>query len=120
MKSLVKGEAARWLNASNNSKIELQSFCDASSKAYAAVIYVKIIKQDEVHVSLVTAKYRVAPIKTITISRLELSAALLLSKLVMKVMNETKIEFNVIKLYTDSRITLDWIIGNPKRWKTFV
>lgn len=117
---IKKFEFKRWVNTSTQSTIELHAFCDASAKAYAAVVYIKTIEGEKVSVSLFTSKYRVASIKTLTIPRLELSAAALLAKLVNKVLIATKINFNLIKLYTDSRIVLDWINGNPKRWTTFV
>ena len=60
---------------------ELHGFCDASSKGYAAVIYLRKITSSSVSTLLLAAKTRVAPIHTITISRLELYGALLLSTL---------------------------------------
>lgn len=35
-------------------------------------------------------------------------------------MNEIKIRFDKIPMFTDSKVALGWIQGNPKRWKTFV
>lgn len=51
---------------------------------------------------------------------MELNAAYLLSQLIKKVIEATSISFTSIHAFTDSRIVLDWIKGNPKRWKTFV
>ncbi|GFX23517.1 uncharacterized protein TNCV_3769911 [Trichonephila clavipes] len=56
----------------------LHGFCDASTKAYAAVVYLK--SKQEIH--LVSAKTRVVPIKQLTIPRLELCGALLLAELI--------------------------------------
>ncbi|GFW99952.1 integrase catalytic domain-containing protein [Trichonephila clavipes] len=61
-----------------HSDIILHGFCDASTKAYAAVVYLK--SKQEIH--LVSAKTRVAPIKQLTIPRLELCGALLLAELI--------------------------------------
>lgn len=59
--------------------IELHGFADASERAYAAVIYLLTITGDqENQVRLVTPKIKVAPIKQITLPRLELCAATLL------------------------------------------
>lgn len=55
-----------------------------------------------------------------TIPRLELSGALLLSKLCRKTLKTLDIRFDKIYLWTDSQIVLGWINGNPKRYKTFV
>lgn len=113
-------EVPRWLCTSGGTDAELHAFCDASQKGMAAVIYVRTTHNEKILVSLLVAKYKVAPIKPLTIPRLELSAAHLLSKLVKKVLNSTDQKFSKINLYSDSRVTLDWIKGNPKRWKTFV
>ena len=58
----------------------LQGFCDASLRAYAAVIYLRLETSYGVYVQFVAAKSRVAPISEQTIPRLELLGALLLSE----------------------------------------
>lgn len=35
-------------------------------------------------------------------------------------LNSTETLFSSIRLYSDSRVTLDWINGNPNQWRTFV
>ena len=46
--------------------LQLHGFSDASEDAYAAVVYLRSIDQDDgVHISLVIAKSRVSPIKRI-------------------------------------------------------
>ena len=63
-----------------------QGFCDASSKAYGGVVFLRIVHHDcSVQVFLVAAKSRVAPIKAHTKPRLELSGALLLTNLLKQV-----------------------------------
>ncbi|GFX93537.1 uncharacterized protein TNCV_1094771 [Trichonephila clavipes] len=68
----------RFMAIDQNSDIILHGFCDASTKAYAAVVYLK--SKQQIH--LVSAKTRVAPIKQLTIPRLELCGALLLAELI--------------------------------------
>lgn len=114
----------RWIHVKNNSRVELHGFCDASEKSYAAVIYIKTIdEKNSTNVTLLTAKARVAPIKgskNCTIPRLELCGALLLSYLTRQTIDSMKINFDKIVMWTDSRIALAWINGNPNRWRTFV
>ena len=61
---------------------ELHGFGDAIEKAYCAVVYFVCRASTGVYVQLLTAKTRVAPLKALTIPRLELMSALMLAKLV--------------------------------------
>lgn len=104
-------------------KIELHGFSDASTKAYGTCAYIRILyKNKNVSCHLIASKSRVCPIKPLTIPRLELSAALLLTKLVQKLLEifERKLSFHSINLWTDSKITLAWINSHPSKWNTFV
>ncbi|XP_036325117.1 uncharacterized protein LOC118738300 [Rhagoletis pomonella] len=58
-------------------EIQLHIFVDASSCAYSAVAYLRVRKGNKVDVALVCAKSRCAPLKGMTIPRLELQAAVL-------------------------------------------
>ena len=61
---------------------ELQGFSDASEVAYSAVVYVRAVYEDgSVSSTLVVAKTKVAPLKSVSITRLELCGAVLLSEL---------------------------------------
>ena len=60
----------------------LIGFCDACSKAYAAVVYVRLENKENVGVKFIAAKTRVTPATCVTIPRLELLSAVLLSKLI--------------------------------------
>ncbi|GFT06218.1 uncharacterized protein TNCV_800391 [Trichonephila clavipes] len=65
--------------------IEIHGFADASERCYGAAVYCKSKNlKSETLVRLITSKSRVAPIKSLTIPRLELCAAVLLAKLVKK------------------------------------
>ena len=56
-------------------------FCYSSNVTYAAV-YVRVVTSVGVVVNFLNAKSKVAPLKAVTLSRLELLVCLLLSKLV--------------------------------------
>ena len=63
-------------------QVQLHHFSDASQYAYGAASYLRLVDADgNVHCSLVIGKSRLAPLKAITIPRLELSAAVVSVKL---------------------------------------
>ncbi|XP_014217656.1 uncharacterized protein LOC106646133 [Copidosoma floridanum] len=59
--------------------IELHGYADASKLAYAAVLYLRVVANQEVYVSLLSAKTKVAPLKILSVPKLEVCAAQLLS-----------------------------------------
>ncbi|XP_043271223.1 uncharacterized protein [Venturia canescens] len=102
-------------------RLYLQGFCDASERAYGACVYVQVEHAEGALSSrLFCSKSRVAPIKTMSIPRLELSSALLLSRLIINAKNSLNRQVNEIQVWTDSKVALCWIQGDPARWKPFV
>ncbi|GFX92390.1 integrase catalytic domain-containing protein [Trichonephila clavipes] len=90
-------------------------------RAYAAVVYIKCFNESgQSQTRLLCSKSRVAPLKTLTIPRLELSAALLLSRLVKKVVPILQLPIHKIWMWTDSTIALAWIKTEPHKLKPFV
>lgn len=111
----------RWMGIQNDSEIELHGFADSSELAYAAVIYLKVVSKDgSIHTSLITSKTRVAPVKQISVPRLELCGAHLLVQLMIKVQQALAIEKCKVFGWSDSSIVLAWISDHPRRWKSFV
>ena len=93
---------------------QLHGFCDASELAYAGVVYLWMIDSNEnAHVSLVILKTKVAPIKRLTIPRLELCGAQLLAKLIFHVREALHIPTQDVYAWTYSTIVLSWLEGNP-------
>ncbi|XP_051167791.1 uncharacterized protein LOC127285698 [Leptopilina boulardi] len=111
----------RWLGSFSNSLIELHGFSDASTRAYAAAVYVRVLKyKEDAQVTLLAAKSKVAPIKTATIPKLELCGAALLVKLLKYVRRLTFLNTVPVTAWSDSQVTLAWINQHPSKWKTFI
>jgi hypothetical protein len=102
-------------------RIELHGFSDASEKSYGACVYIRIIPTNgPVESNLLCSKNKVARLKTVSIPRLELSAALLLAKLVAKLKTTLNTTFDQCVYWTDSTIVLSWLQLQPSSLKTFV
>ena len=87
---------------------QLIGFSDASEKAYCGV-----------YTSLVMTKTCVAPIKKVTLPRLELCGAHLLSQLMKHLQEILAIPTCKLYAFTDSTIVLYWNYGSSPRFKTF-
>ncbi|XP_012217595.2 uncharacterized protein [Linepithema humile] len=112
----------RWIQrGADTTHCEIHGFADASNAAYAAAVYIRLISlSGYVTVRLLVAKSKVAPVKTLSIPRLELSAAVLLSRLVEFVRSSLYLGTVPCHCWTDSTVVLAWINQHPFKWKTFV
>ncbi|XP_072932542.1 uncharacterized protein [Epargyreus clarus] len=100
---------------------EIHGFCDASKVAYAAAVYLRVLDSaGKVTVTLVTAKTKVAPVKVVSIPRLELCGAVLLTKLLLEVAQVMNVEKHNIHAWTDSTVVLAWLNDHPSKWNVFV
>lgn len=100
---------------------ELHCFVDASQNAYAACVFIRTTDiSNNITINLLCAKTRVAPIKPLTIPRLELCAALLGARLAVKATDALRCSIDRKYYWSDSTITLAWIKTQPKLLKSFV
>lgn len=120
--TLEKVQIPRWVNTSHDlSNVELVGFCDASLKAYGAVIYVRVLCGETWRSTLLFSKTKVAPIRTqLSVPRLELCGAYLLTKLFVKVLEIYKVPLENCYAFTDSTVVLSWLKEHPRVWKSFV
>ena len=97
----------------------LEGFCDASTAAYAAIVYL-CVGSESAH--FVASKTRVSPLTQQSIPRLELLSCLLLAKLTSSVLEalQTVLDVKVGSCFTDSKVAFYWIHGEDKQWKQFV
>ncbi|KAJ8721022.1 hypothetical protein PYW08_006487 [Mythimna loreyi] len=78
----------RWLGtySTDIKQVQIHGFSDASMKAYAAAAYIRIESQNgNITTQLLAARTRLAPLKTVSLPRLELSGSLLLSRLMNQI-----------------------------------
>ncbi len=99
----------------------LHVFCDASAKAYGACAYV-VSKTcaGEIQLTLLMSKSRVPPIQLVSISRLELQAAVIID-MVAQINSNLDQEFGMddVRYWTDSSNVLCWL-NETRDLKTFV
>lgn len=103
--------------------IQLHGFCDASESGYCALVILRVEKDDnQITTSLLISKSRVAPLKRLSLPRLELCGAHLLSKLIHYCVTRLSayLSINEVFAWCDSTITLSWIHTPAYRLKTFV
>ena len=100
---------------------ELQGFSDASEAAYSSVVYVRAVYEDgSVSSTLVVAKTKVAPLKKVSITRLELCGAVLLTELLDAAGTALDIPKKNRHGWCDNTTAICWLKGCPSRWKTYV
>ena len=119
--NLTSIEVARQYFFANVTKTQLHIFCDGSQQAYGAVAYLRGLSADNgINTAFLMAKTKVAPLKTTTLPRLELLAALLGAKL-FQYLNKTLqlVNSSEVMYWSDSQIVLSWLSSN-KQLQQFV
>ncbi|XP_028408800.1 uncharacterized protein LOC114531376 [Dendronephthya gigantea] len=76
--------------------------------------------EERIHCSFVMGKSRLAPLKSVTIPRLELLAAVVAAKLDKTIKKEIDIPIKDSFFWTDSTCVLSYILNEEKRFNTFV
>ncbi|HWI49370.1 MAG TPA: hypothetical protein VNU45_14220, partial [Rummeliibacillus sp.] len=105
----------------DHKNIQIHGFADSSKSAFGACLYIRTVDNSgKIIVNLLVSKSKVAPVRPISIPRLELSAALLLSKLFSKVNGLLLKHVNKVYLWSDSNVVLAWLKTSPSKLKTYI
>ncbi|GFW95070.1 integrase catalytic domain-containing protein [Trichonephila clavipes] len=113
IKILSDGEIPRYFEI--NDSAQMHVFVDACKEAYATCIFFRSNTSQGVKVALVRAKARVAPLKQVTIPRLELMACCIGARLAHSVQES----LNITEMETDSMVALYWL-REKGDWSVFV
>ena len=101
-------------------EVELHLFSDASRQGYAAVAYLRLKDvANQVHCAFVMGKARLAPIREISIPRLELTAAVISVRLSKIIREELDMTIDRVCYWSDSTSVLKCINNESKRFHTF-
>ena len=99
---------------------EMHVFCDASEAAFGAVAYMRVTKGNHSDVTFIMAKTRVAPLRQISIVRLELQGAVMASRMAAAICEELTYTIRRVVFWTDSNVVLQYLNNESRRFHTFV
>ncbi|XP_058837467.1 uncharacterized protein LOC131693563 [Topomyia yanbarensis] len=106
--------------AKPTNNVELHIFCDASENGMAAVIYSRFEEEGKVECAMIGSKTRVAPLKFLTIPRLELQAAVNEARLADCIIKSHRMKIARRVFWTDSRDVIRWVRSDHQRYSQFV
>ncbi|XP_071058619.1 uncharacterized protein [Pseudochaenichthys georgianus] len=100
---------------------QLHHFADASEDGYGTVTYLLLHNiKAQVHCVFIMGKARVAPLKPITIPRMELTAAVVASRMDKMCRKELQMQLKDSIFWTDSTSVMKYISNETLRFRTFV
>uniref|UniRef100_A0A1I7VNN6 Reverse transcriptase domain-containing protein n=1 Tax=Loa loa TaxID=7209 RepID=A0A1I7VNN6_LOALO len=106
----------------NTKSMELHIFTDASKLAYSAAVYIRYIDEESKITKsyLLYAKSRIAPIKDISIPKLELLAILIGVRAGRFVLNQLWCREKCATVWSDAKCALFWVKNESKLLPRFV
>ena len=108
-------------DCSTDASFQLHHFSDASEFGYGTDPYLRKEAEDRsVKCSFVIAKSRAAPLQYVSVPRLELQAATIAGRVQCMILKETEVPITSSFFWTDSKITLQYINNESRRFKTYV
>jgi hypothetical protein len=121
LSQLEKLKIPRHVMPNNPQKVYLHGFTDACTKRLGPVIYVVGVSEcGKVTSRLLTSKSKVAPLRMVSVPRLELMAAVLLTKLMKNVKTSMRAKIDDVYFWSDSTSVLGQIRKSSRNFKTFV
>ncbi|XP_058446466.1 uncharacterized protein LOC131427358 [Malaya genurostris] len=100
--------------------LQLHVFVDASESAYCCVAYFRIVEYGKPRLALVASKAKVAPLKPVSVPRMELQAAVLGVRLAKTIGKSHSLRITQRFFWTDSMTVLAWLRGDPRRYRQYV
>ncbi|XP_043230776.1 uncharacterized protein LOC122386061 [Amphibalanus amphitrite] len=113
----------RWYGAPEqevDAQYELHMFSDASELAFGTVAYIRVLSSGYYHSRFVMARTRLAPLRQLSIVRLELQGAVMSTRVASLIKREMNYNFKRIVFWTDSQVVLQFLKNESRRYHTFV
>ena len=102
-------------------KTEIHVFADASEDTMCAVAYLRSQpKEYSAELAFVIGKCRVAPMRHLSIPRLELQAAVMAVRFKEQIVKEHEMRMNSCSFWSDSTTVLQWIHSSHRKQQVFV
>jgi len=100
--------------------IQLHLFVDASQQAFSSVGYFRFQFTSHITVALVMARSRVAPLRPMSIPKLELQAAVMGSRLSESIRKSHDFKIHETHFWSDSTTVINWLNSDARNFQTFV
>ena len=130
MKQVGSQRLPRWVGCNKTSHVQLHAFANASRWTMAVVVYCRSSDDSQVTTSLLWAKTKLTPLKSLgssairtarmTIPRLELRAALLAARLTQFTAPHLDVPLSNCYLWSDSQVVLHWLCSDGPTGHDFV
>lgn len=103
------------INGTNQHKVELHIFVDGSELAYSTAAYFRIEDQNGADCKLIGGKTKVAPLKPLSIPRMELQAAVLGTRFKKSIIDDHTMEISRTVIWSDSETVLNWLRSDTRK-----
>ncbi|XP_055589494.1 uncharacterized protein LOC129741739 [Uranotaenia lowii] len=99
----------------NLENLQIHVFVDASEAAFSSVAYFRLEMDGVVQVAFIGSKTKVAPLKTVSIPRLELKSAVLGTRLLNTISSQHTFRIGHRYMWSDAGVCLAWIRSKDHR-----